>query len=110
MRRCEFEAEGLSVHRAVEKVRAAGIPIISAVKTQKNGIRITVDGKHRKKVFAILRSSCYNVVKVRARRLEKLVEAGYPVLGLFVGAALAIGTVVFFQSRVLRIDVEGSGA
>ena len=110
MRRCEFEAEGLGVHRAVEKVRAAGIPIISAVKTQKNGVRITVDGKHRKKVFAILRGSCYNVEKIRFRALSAFAELCVRSAGLLVGAALFLLLVLGAQTRVLKIEVVGNGA
>ena len=110
MRRAEFEVEGLGVERVVDKLRAAGISVLSAVKTQKNGVRIAVEGKHRKKVFAILRCSCYNVTKVRARGSERLVAAGVKTAGLFAGAAVALFAVLAFQSRVLRIEVVGSGA
>lgn len=110
MRRVEFEAEGLGVWRAVDKVRAAGIPVLSAQKTQKNGVRIAVEGKHRKKVFAILRGSCYNVTNVRAKSLERAFEAGKKLAGIALGASLALAAVLFFETRVLRIKVVGSGA
>lgn len=110
MGRWEFEVEGLGVQRAVEKVRRAGIPVLSAQKTQKNSVRIAVEGKHRKKVFAILRGTCYNVTKVRARGAEKLAAAGKNLIGVALGAALAVSAVFFFESRVLRINVVGSGA
>ncbi len=110
MGRIEFEAEGLGVERAVDKLRAAGIPVLWAVKIRKNGVRIAVGGKHRKKVFAILRGTCYNVTKVRARGLERLLAAGAKVAGLFFGAALSLALVMAAGGRVLRIDVVGSGA
>lgn len=110
MRRVEFEVEGLGVERAVDKLRAANIPVLSAVKIQKNGIRIAVEGKHRKKVFAILRGTCYNVTKVRARGAERFLALGVKTAGLLVGAALAISSVLVLESRVLRIEVVGSGA
>ncbi len=110
MRRWEFEVEGLAVQRAVEKIGKAGIPIISVQKTQKNGVRIAVDGKHRKKVFAILRGTCYNVTKVRARGAERLFAAGKRLGGIALGGVIALCGVLFFESRVLRIDVVGSGA
>ncbi len=110
MRRVEFEAEGLGVERVVDKLRAADIPVLAAEKTQKNGVRIAVEGKHRKKVFAILRSTCYNVTKVRARGAERFLSLGVKTAGLLVGAAIALSSVLVLESRVLRIEVVGSGA
>ena len=57
----EFTGEGLSAERAVEKLAQGGVPVLSAEKIQKNAVRFRVDGKHSKKVFAILQGSCYNI-------------------------------------------------
>ena len=65
MRAIELEIEGLSAHRAVERLRREHIAVLSARRTQKNAVAVCVDANDRKKVFAILRDTCYNIKKVR---------------------------------------------
>lgn len=59
MRSCEIFIEGIGAARAVEKIVQGGVPVLAA-RVQKKGVTVRVDGKHREKVFAILRGSCYN--------------------------------------------------
>ena len=67
MRKCGIEIESLSAHRVVDKLARAGIEVLGAEKIQKNAVTVWVNGKDRKKVFAILRGSCYNIKKVTYR-------------------------------------------
>lgn len=110
MRRYEFEAEGISPHRAVDKLLRGGVRVLSARPAKKNAVIIAVDGKDRKKVFAILKDSCYNIKNMRARGAERLREALLRGIGLVAGTAVALPAVLFVQGRVLKIDVTGSGA
>lgn len=110
MKKCGFWIEGLGTERVLDKLSAAGVEVLSAEKPQKNGIIVWVDGKHRKKVFAILNSSCYNIKKVRFGGAERLMRTGLKLAGFAVGMALFFGIVVFMQSRVLKIEVVGSGS
>lgn len=110
MRVVEITVEGLSCHRVPEKLRREGILLLSAKTDKKNALKVRVGAKDSKKVFAILRGSCYNVKKVRPVGLERLKIACIRSVGLFVGAALALFSVCFLQGRILKINVEGSGA
>ncbi len=109
MRSCEIFIEGIGAARAVEKIVRGGVPVLAA-RVQKKGVTVRVDGKHREKVFAILRGSCYNGKNVRFAGLLRLMRLGMARIGLIAGALVFAGLVLFFQGRVLRIEVVGSGA
>ena len=109
MRSCEIFIEGIGAARAVEKIVQGGVPVLAA-RVQKKGVTVRVDGKHREKVFAILRGSCYNGKNVRFAGLLRGVRLLAQRAGLLIGAAAFVSMALFFQSRVLRIEVVGSGA
>lgn len=106
----EFFVESLSVYRVVDKLARAGIEVLSFRIETKNSAVFTVNGKDTKKVFAILRGSCYNIKKVRPKGLSKVVGKIVKSAGLLAGVLLFTLSVLFFQSRVLDIRVVGSGA
>ncbi len=108
--RREYYIEGLSVFRAADKLAAAGIPVLSARRDGKKGLYLQVDAKHGKKVFAILRGSCYNVKKTAPRGLSLLASFWKKRAGLFFGALLFLAAAAFLQTRVLAVRVTGSGA
>ena len=108
--RSEFYVEGLGAHRIADKLSAAGIEVLSLRRTQKNAALVQVAAKDRKKVFAILRGSCYNVKKVRPRGLSRALAYCMRSAGLVLGAALFLLAAIAVETRVLRIDVVGSGA
>lgn len=108
MRRVEIEVEG-SAQGAVEKLRKGGVALLSAEKKGKNAVVLAVDGKDRKKVFAILRQPCYNIKKVCPRGLERFRSKCKEGVGFLIGALVVLPAILFAQSRVLRIEVEGSG-
>ena len=110
MKKCGIYIEGLGAERAIDKLVNAQIQVLAAQKPQKNAVVIWVDGKDRKKVFAILQTSCYNIKKVRVRGLLRLAQTCRRSAGLLAGAAFFFACTLFFQSRVLSIRVEGSGA
>ena len=108
--RTQLKIEGISAYRAVDKLERAGIPVFFVRKRQKNAITLEVESKDYKKVFAILQSPCYNVKKVRLRGLSKLYSQIRQSAGLIAGVFLFLAVVLFFESRVLKIEVVGSGA
>ena len=110
MKECAFYIEGLGPERAIDKLASAGVEILSAEKIQKNTVVIHTDGKEYKKVFAILQNSCYNIKKVRTRGARRALELCRRFAGLLVGGALFCASILFFQSRVLAIEITGSGA
>lgn len=110
MRKCGIEIQSLSAHRVVDKLTGSGIEVLGAEKKEKNTITVWVNGKDRKKVFAILQGSCYNVVGTSFHGLEKVKQTCLKSVGLLAGAAVFLASVCFMQSRVLKIEVVGSGA
>ena len=108
--RSEFYVEGLSVHRVVDRLANEGIPLYSVRRVQKNGISLQVERKDSKKAFAILKSSCYNVKKVRPRGLSRVTAFFVQRAGLLAGAALFLVCILLAQTRVLDVRVTGSGA
>ena len=109
-RRTSLTVESLSAERTLDKLARENIDVYSAHKSAKNKITFEVATKDLEKVFAILRGSCYNVNKVRFRGLTLLYKKCLGAVGLLVGAALFLGIVLYFQTRVLKIEVVGSGA
>ncbi len=105
-----FLIEGIGVEQALEKLRRGRVGVLAARRTQKNALVITVLKKDSKKVFAILRGSCYNVKKVCPLGLWRCFKACRRRSGLILGAVLFFALVLFFEGRILRIEVVGSGA
>lgn len=110
MKKCGFYIEGLNPERAIDKLVHAGVEVLSAQKPQKNTVVVWVDGKDHKKVFAILKTSCYNIKNVRSAGARRALQACRRAAGLIVGAVFFIACVCFVESRVLKIKVTGSGA
>ncbi|MDE7296364.1 MAG: sporulation protein YqfD [Clostridia bacterium] len=110
MKKCGVVIESLSAVGVLNKLSAAGISVLGAEKIQKNAITVWVDGKDCKKVFAILRGSCYNIKEVKSRGVERVRRWCIKSAGLLVGAALFLLLVCGFQNRILRVEVTGSGA
>ena len=102
--------EGLGVERVPDKLKRGRVTILAARRTQKNRLIVTVDRKDSKKVFAILRGSCYNVKKVRPLGAARVREAVRRSCGLVCGGALALGLVCALETRVLKVEITGSGA
>ena len=108
--RSEFYVEGLSVHRVVDRLAREGIALYHVRRVQKNGISLQVERKESKKAFAILRSSCYNVKKVRPRGLSRVAVFFVQRAGLIAGAVIFLVCILLAQTRVLSVRVTGSGA
>ena len=110
MRKCGIEIESLSAHRVVDKLAGAGVEVLGAEKIRKNAVIVWVNAKDEKKVFAILQGSCYNIVKVRYKGLERIRRECLKSVGLIAGAAVFLFFVCFMQTRILKIEIVGSGA
>lgn len=110
MRKCGIEIQSLSAHRVLDKLAGAGVEVLGAEKKAKNSVTVWVNGKDRKKVFAILKGSCYNIVNTSYHGLEKVKQKCIKSAGLLAGAAVFLASVCFMQTRVLKIEIVGSGA
>ena len=106
----EFEVEALSVYRVLDKLSRAGVEVLSFRLLTKSSAVFTVNGKDCKKVFAILQGSCYNIKKVRPRGLSSGLNALVRSAGIVVGIVVFFFCVLFFETRVLDIRIQGSGA
>lgn len=106
----EFYLEGLSVGRAADRLMRGGVEVLSARKTAKNGLVVRVAANDRKKAFAILQGSCYNIKKFRPRGAQAALFRLKRSLGLVAGTLAALVLVFAMQGRVLRVAVTGSGA
>lgn len=110
MKGAVISAEGIGVERVLDKLAQAGLEVRRARKIAKNKIRFAVDGKDVEKVFAILRGSCYNISEVRPFGPWKALKFCAARAGLLLGFPLFLGLVLFFEGRVLSVEVVGSGA
>lgn len=105
-----LKVRSLSCERVLDKLKAEGIEVESAKMSAKNEITFVVSSKERKKVFAILEGSCYNIVGEKSVGGLKLLSLCKKNACLLLGCLLFLGCVRFFQGRVLKIEVVGSGA
>ena len=106
----EIFITGIGAYRAVDKLARENIPVLSARAVQKKGVRLQVYCKDYQKAFAILQSSCYNVENTRPRGLASLITRCVKHAGILAGAAIFFLAVALVQTRVLRIEVTGSGS
>lgn len=100
--------EGLNAYQVVDKLAREDIAVYAVV-PKKNAISVQVARKDCKKVFAILRSSCYNVKKVYPSGWTRFMVWGKRSAGLLCGTLLASICVCCLQLRILQVDVVGSG-
>lgn len=107
--RAQLFVQGIGPERVLDKLARAHVPVLAARRAQKNAVVLTVAAKDCKKVFAILRGSCYNIKKVRPLGLMRL-KGARRFFSLAAGAVLALFCVLALERRVLTIEVEGSGA
>ncbi len=108
--RVAFSVRSLSASHALEKLRRAGIPVLSCRAPEKNVLELEIRRKDAKKSFAILRGSCYNIENVRPVGLTRLLAWAAEAAGLLLGILFFAAAVLFSESRVLLVKVEGSGA
>ncbi len=110
MKKTRLSIQGLGVEKVIDKLAKEGIALFDIKILQKNTLIVGVRGKDLKKVFAILRGSCYNIKKVRLYGLLFWRAAALKSAGLILGAVVFCFAVCFFQTRILRVRVVGSGA
>lgn len=109
-KRSRLYIEGLSAYRVVDKLQRADIAVYSVRNVQKKGVSLEVAHKDLEKVFAILQGSCYNVKKVQPAGWSVARERLGAKAGLIAGMTCAVAAILFAQTRVLAIEVTGSGA
>lgn len=108
--RDSFCIEGLSPHRALDKLARRGVRVFDACKTGPARLNFAVSAKDAEKVFAIFAGSCYTVTKTGSSRAKRLVAAVRRRPGFVCGAALFLALSFAADGLVLRVDVTGSAA
>ncbi len=105
-----YEITGLNREYLLNALARRQIPVYYVKKIQKNKVRLTISASSRKKLFAFLDGSCYNVKKVRT------FGCGHPFvllkkrLGIVVGIAIFFAVVMVFSRVMLDVKYVGSGA
>lgn len=110
LRSAVFTVESLSAARVPDKLAREGIPVLSVRPCGKNRIEVQIRAKDVEKTFAILRGSCYNIGGLQYCGLSRLFRGLPRAAGLLFGALLFLGLVLFFEGRVLEVEVVGGGA
>lgn len=104
----EYELSASMPLRALEKLDGAGVCVYDVQKTAPGKLKFCAKSKESKKIFAILRGSCYTVNKRRSvglkRLLQKLVRRPGAIAAVLAVCLLAAAANVF----VLRVEVDGS--
>ncbi len=108
--RVGFYVTSLSAGRAPDKLARENIPVLFCREVQKNVLEMHIRAKDMKKAFAILRRSCYHIDGVKYYGSARAKRGALRAAGLIAGALLFAVSVFFFQSRVLKVEVVGSGA
>ncbi len=105
-----FKVTSLSTGRVPGKLARENIPVLLCREVQKNVLEVHIRAKDRKKAFAILRSSCYHIDDVKYYGPARARQLAPQLFGLLVGVLLFFAAVYTFESRVLTVEVTGSGA
>ncbi len=105
-----FTVRSLSASRAPERLAKGGVGVLGARELQKNAVEVTIRAKDMKKAFAILQSSCYNIENIRYRGSARAAQRALASAGLLAGALLFCAVSLFASTRVLKVEVQGSGA
>lgn len=105
-----FTVKSLTAQRAVEKLVREGIPVLGARELEKNVLELNIRAKDMKKAFAILQSSWYNIENVRFAGTARLARQALSAAGLLIGILLFSAFTGFAETRVLKLEVTGSGA
>ena len=104
-----FEIRGLNLDRFINTLGKRGVLLMNVKKFGNKRLRVSVNSADDEKFFAIAEELCYNV--------KKLGDGGrfYPLLylyrniGLFLGAAVFIAAIFFFNDLIFSFSFTGSG-
>ena len=105
-----YEITGLNREYLLSALAKRKIPVYHVRKLQKNKVRLTISASSRKKLFAFLDGSCYNVKKVRT------FGAALPLRFLRQRPGIAVGLAIFVLAAAIGRGVTagvrcvGSGA
>lgn len=105
-----YEITGLNREYLLNALARRQIPVYRVKKIQKNKVRLTISASSRKKLFAFLDGSCYNVKKVRTFGLGAPILFLKKRMGIVVGIAAFFAVVTVLGGLMLDVKYVGSGA
>ncbi len=104
----EYELQASMPLRALEKLEAEGICVYDVEKCAPGKLKFCAKSKESEKIFAILRGSCYTVIKRGSvglkRRLQRVLSRPGAIAAVLLFCLLAAASNFF----VLRVEVDGS--
>ena len=103
---CRYKVTGEKIKYLLEWLHGKNIGVKNVIFIE-NGVILTIDNKHRKKLFAISSNMCYNIEKIgytgKFAPLKVLLER----IGIVIGAAAFIFLVYFSDGYVSEITYVG---
>ncbi|MGN1234972.1 MAG: sporulation protein YqfD [Christensenellaceae bacterium] len=102
-----FRVEGISPEYVLKKLHREEISVYNVSKPQKNILYFSVKRKEERKVFAILKDSCYNSRKVSPDGWAGVIRKGKARVPLIVCFALAMLILYLTEPLVLSVRVIG---
>lgn len=101
---------GYNGERILSRLKAGKIPLLGARKENKNLTVVRIYRKDVKKVFAILKGSCYNILEERPAGSYAVALKALNALPFIIFAALFCLAAALTDGLVLRISYFGGGA
>lgn len=98
-----------SVEAVLKKLAYAQIPV-HGVTAKGAKVRFGVNHEYIRKVFAIFKHPCYNIVIKKKCLTARFASFFKRRCGLFVGGAIAVVAIVLCQNVVLQVRVTGNAA
>ena len=104
-----YKITGLNLDFLIEKLKKGGIPLYLLKKEDKKTLIITTSAKTEKKLFAITKGLCYNIIKIGESGVFNLKEFFVKRLSLIIFASLFLFSTFLFRNFVVKIEVFGTG-
>lgn len=107
---CTYQIEGLNLDRLINHLALQGITLYSVKKISNKRLIVSVNYLDSKKIFAIAKSLCYNIKKIKNSGRDFFLIRLYKHVGLIVGAMVFLFAVLTFNDLILSVDFVGSGS
>ena len=107
---CTYQIDGLNLDRFINHLALQGITLYSVKKITNKRLIVSVNYLDSKKFFAIAKSLCYNIKKVKSSGRDFFLIRLYKRIGLILGAVVFLLAVLSFNDLVLSVDFVGSGS
>lgn len=107
---CTYQIDGLNLDNLINYLVKQEIKLYNVKKVQNKRLIVSVNYVDSKKLFAIAKSLCYNIKKVKNTGRDYPLIRLYKRIGLLLGAIVFVFAVITFNDFVLSVDYVGSGS